>query len=292
MIVRRLVRTKKYPWLKQRLPSGTEHENVKDLLNSLRLHTVCQEAQCPNLWECFSKKTATFMIMGSRCTRNCGFCAVSQGPSGPPDPNEPDRVAEAVHNLRLNYAVITSVTRDDFPDGGASLFARTVKAIRRKTPDVRIEVLIPDFQGSKNALKAVVDSRPDVLNHNVETVPRLYDTVRPGAVYRRSIDLLKQAKTCDPNIITKSGIMLGLGESLKEINETLLDLLGTGCKLLTLGQYLQPSAAHLPVARYVPPEEFDRRREAALEMGFTEVASGPFVRSSYQAQKLYGAVSI
>jgi lipoic acid synthetase len=286
------MRSKKYPWLKQRLPSDSAHQNVESLMDRLRLNTVCREAQCPNLRECFSKKTATFMIMGSRCTRNCGFCAVFHGPSGPPDPEEPDRVAEAVQHLRLNYAVITSVTRDDLPDGGASLFARTVKAIRRKTPDARVEVLIPDFQGSKTALKIVVDSRPDVLNHNLETVPRLYDTARPGAVYRRSLDLLKQVEMYAPAMITKSGIMLGLGESSEEIHQTLLDLFKTGCRLLTLGQYLQPSGAHLPVARYVPPEEFDRIGEAALEMGFTEVASGPFVRSSYQSQKLYNAVMI
>ncbi|MFC1515224.1 lipoyl synthase [Thermodesulfobacteriota bacterium] len=286
------MRIKKYPWLKQRLTPGSAHQDVKNLLNRHRLHTVCQEAQCPNLWECFSKKTATFMIMGSRCTRNCGFCAVSPGPSDPPDPDEPNRVAEAVHSLRLNYAVITSVTRDDLSDGGASLFARTVTAIRQKSPDVRVEVLIPDFQGSKTALKKVVDSRPDVLNHNVETVPRLYDTVRPEAVYRRSIDLMEQARALNPNIPTKSGIMLGLGEYSEEIHQTLLDLFGAGCRLLTLGQYLQPSGAHLSVVKYIPPEEFDQWREIALEMGFTKVASGPFVRSSYQARKLYGAVTI
>lgn len=286
------MRSKKHPWLKQRLPSGTVHENVETLLGSHRLNTVCREAQCPNLRECFSRETAAFMIMGSRCTRSCGFCAVSRGPAGPPDREEPERVAEAAQHLRLGYVVVTSVTRDDLPDGGAALFARTVKAIRNRMPGVPVEVLIPDFQGGVGALRTVVDSRPDVVNHNLETVPRLYGTVRPGAVYLRSLGLLKQVKHLGPGIVTKSGLMLGLGETSEEIRETLADLLQAGCRLMTLGQYLQPSGAHLPVARYVPPEEFDAWRETALEMGFAGVASGPFVRSSYQARELYGAVAI
>lgn len=286
------MRSKKHPWLKQRLPAGTAHETLQILLDGRQVNTVCREAQCPNLWECFSRKTAVFMIMGPRCTRGCGFCAVSSGPIGPPDPDEPDRVAETARQLRLEYVVVTSVTRDDLSDGGAAFFAQTIAAIRKSMPGVPIEVLVPDFQGNKDALGIVAGSRPDVLNHNLETVPRLYDTVRPGAVYRRSLDLLKQGRRLEPGIITKSGLMLGLGETAKEIRDALSDLAATGVSLLTLGQYLQPSGAHLPVVRYVPPAEFDTWRKTALEMGFSEVASGPFVRSSYHAHRLYRARSV
>jgi len=248
---------------------------------------VCQEAKCPNIWECFSRHTATFLIMGSQCTRNCRFCAVEHGPIYPPDPEEPVRVAKAAQSLKLHYIVITSVTRDDLPDGGAALFAETIKEIHKKIPDVFVEVLIPDFQGNADALHTVVKARPDVLNHNLETVARLYPQVRPEAVYHRSLELLKRVQLNDSSISTKSGLMLGLGETDDEIKETLQDLLEADCTILTIGQYLQPSSAHLPVKRFVHPEEFDSWRESALSMGFSEVASGPFVRSSYHARELY-----
>ena len=253
---------------------------------------MCQEARCPNLWECFSRRTATFLIMGPCCTRNCRFCAVDHGPSGPPDPEEPARVAEAAQNMGLGYVVITSVTRDDLPDGGASLFAKTIKEIRKRTPDAFVEVLTPDFQGNTGALQTVVEAHPDVLNHNLETVPRLYPLVRPKAVYRRSLELLKRTKQYDPTIPTKSGLMLGLGESSEEVKKTLQDLLDAGCSILTLGQYLQPSREHLQVDRFIHPEEFDHWKETALKVGFSEVASGPFVRSSYHAKELYQALRL
>jgi lipoic acid synthetase len=280
----------KPPWLKQRLPTGFICEEVSTLINNAKVHTVCQEAQCPNIWECFSRKTATFMIMGDHCTRNCRFCAVANGPKRFPDPKEPLRIARMVQNLSLDYVVITSVTRDDLPDGGASFFVRTVKEIRRKVPHALIELLIPDFQGNKDALRSIAEVRPDVLNHNIETVPRLYTIVRPEAAYQRSLDLLKHAATFDSTIITKSGLMLGLGEHPDEILNALKDLLDAGCQLVTIGQYLQPTKAHLPVERYIPPKEFDDWRNVALEVGFAEVASGPFVRSSYHAKKLYQTV--
>lgn len=280
----------KPPWLKRRLPDGYICEEVTTLINDTKVHTVCQEAQCPNIWECFSRKTATFMIMGDHCTRNCRFCAVSNGPNRFPDPEEPFRIVRMVQNLSLNYVVITSVARDDLPDGGASFFVRAVKEIRRKVPHVLIELLIPDFQGNKDALRSIVEVRPDVLNHNIETVSRLYTIVRPEAAYRRSLDLLKHVATFDSTIVTKSGLILGLGEHPDEILDALKDLLDAGCQLVTIGQYLQPTKAHLPVERYIPPNEFDNWRNVALEMGFAEVASGPFIRSSYHAKQLYQAV--
>lgn len=278
---------KKPPWLKRRLPAGHEYETVRKLLSNSRLHTVCQEARCPNLWECFSRHTATFLIMGSRCTRNCRFCAIENGALAPPDPGEPRRVAEAVARMQLRYAVITSVTRDDLPDGGAAFFAETIRQIRQRNPDSLVEVLIPDFQGNKEALLNVLEARPDVLNHNIETVPRLYPSVRPEAVYERSLTLLRRVKAYDAEIPAKSGLMLGLGESAEDVHQTLQDLLDAGCSLLTLGQYLQPTEAHLAVERFIPPGEFEAWRETALAMGFSEVASGPFVRSSYHARELY-----
>ena len=277
-------------WLKKKLSSGSVHEKFSSLLSKTQVHTVCQEAQCPNIWECFSRKTATFMIMGDRCTRNCRFCAVAHGPNRFPDPEESVRIAGMVQNLNLDYVVITSVTRDDLPDGGASFFVRTVKEIRQKVPDVLVELLIPDLQGNKDALKSITEIQPDVLNHNIETVPRLYSIVRPGAIYQRSIDLLKQVITYNSTIITKSGLMLGLGEQPEEIINVLKDLLDAGCRLVTMGQYLQPTKAHLPVERYIPPKEFDSLRKIALEMGFAEVAAGPFVRSSYNAKNLYRTI--
>jgi lipoic acid synthetase len=281
----------KPPWLKRRIPSGATYQQVRELIQKTRLHTVCQEACCPNLGECFSQGTATFLILGDRCTRNCRFCAVSHGPNELPDPGEPGRLADAVHTMNLSYAVVTSVTRDDLPDGGASMFAETILRIREKSPDTRVEVLIPDFGGDLQSLETVLGAGPHVLNHNVETVPRLYASVRPQAVYERSIDLLKNAHRVAPSIPTKSGLMLGLGEEPEEVERVLRDLLGAGCRILTLGQYLQPSAEHLPVERFVTPSEFEAWRRKALEMGFREVASGPFVRSSYRAREAYQALS-
>ena len=277
-------------WLKRRLPSGPAYEQVCNLLKKGHLHTVCQEARCPNIWECFSQKTATFLILGDRCTRNCGFCAIAHGPSGPPDPEEPLRVAGAVEQMALKYVVITSVTRDDLPDGGAGIFAATIETIRRRMPETFIEVLTPDFMGDMSAIKKVILARPDVFNHNVETVPRLYSTVRPRADYHRSLKVLETAKNIDPDIVTKSGIMVGLGETEKEVMETFQDLLNVRCNILTIGQYLQPTKENLPVIRFVPPEEFQQLRDKAIEMGFGEVASGPFVRSSYHAKELFEAV--
>ncbi len=278
---------RKPPWLKRRLPTGAAYENVRSLIQNGRLHTVCQEAKCPNIWECFSEKTATFLILGDRCTRDCRFCAVAAGPSGPPDPGEPERVALAAETLGLRYAVITSVTRDDLADGGSGHFAETIRALKKRIPAVLVEVLIPDFQGSKTALETVLSAGPDVLNHNLETVPRLYPEVRPEADYHRSLTLLDRVRASGRGIPSKSGIMLGLGEQDTEIRQVLADLLSVGCTMLTLGQYLQPSRSHLPVTRYVPPEEFDRWKETAKTMGFSEVASAPFVRSSYHAHRLY-----
>ena len=279
--------SRKPRWLKKSLPTGPTYESVRDLVKKGRLHTVCQESKCPNIWECFSRRTATFLIMGPCCTRNCRFCAVDHGPPGLPDPQEPARIAEAAERMGLRYVVITSVTRDDLPDGGAGFFAQTIKEIRKRMPRAFVEVLVPDFQGNPGALKTVVEAHPDVLNHNLETVPRLYPSVRPEAAYRRSLELLKRTKQYQPAIPTKSGLMLGLGESPEEVRETLLDAVESGCRILTLGQYLQPSNEHLPVERFIHPEEFDNWREIALEMGFSEVASGPFVRSSYHAEDLY-----
>jgi lipoyl synthase len=284
-------RLAKPPWLKRRIPSGATYQGIRELLQKTHLHTVCQEACCPNLGECFSQGTATFLILGDRCTRNCSFCAVAHGPTKPLDPGEPERVAQAVHVMKLRYAVVTSVTRDDLPDGGASVFAETIRRIRDKMPETRVEVLVPDFQGNLLSLKTVLEARPDVLNHNVETVPRLYASVRSGAVYQRSIDLLKNAHQMDPSIPTKSGLMLGLGERPEEIQQVLNDLLDAGCRILTLGQYLQPSAEHLLVERFVSPEEFEEWRKKAIGMGFREVASGPFVRSSYHAHEAYESLS-
>lgn len=274
-------------WLRRRLPSGPMYERTRSLIHTKALHTVCQEAKCPNQFECFSRQTATFLILGDRCTRNCRFCAVAHQPTAPPDSAEPVRVAETVEKMGLKYVVVTSVTRDDVPDGGAGHFARTIGEIRKRMPATLIEVLIPDFQGSTEALFKVIDARPDVLNHNIETVPRLYPVVRPGAGYSRSLELLKKAHDRDPAIPTKSGLMLGLGETASEIRLVLQDLLNIGCRILTLGQYLQPSKNHLPVERFVPPEEFDDWKKTAHEMGFAEVASGPFVRSSYHARELF-----
>jgi lipoyl synthase len=282
---------KKPAWLRKPLPMGPEYERVRSMMKGECLHTVCQEAKCPNQWECFSRQTATFLIMGDRCTRNCRFCAVLHGPVGAVDPEEPSRVADAARTLGLNYVVVTSVTRDDLPDGGAEIFARTIREIHRKKPGSEVEVLIPDFQGDHQALAKVLHAHPAVLNHNIETVARLYPAVRPGAAYERSLELLAKAHAHVPAVPVKSGMMLGLGETEAEVKKTLVDLFEAGCRLLTLGQYLQPSAHHLPVERFVPPEEFDAWKAFARDLGFRGVASGPFVRSSYQAGEMYGAVA-
>ena len=286
------VLVQKPKWLRRNLPTGSDYEKVKGMISKDRLHTVCQEAKCPNMWECFSQKTATFLIMGPRCTRNCGFCSVLQGPLEPPDPEEPERVARVAHQMGLKYVVVTSVTRDDVPDGGASIFAETIQAIRDQMADACVEVLIPDFQGSRDALHTVLKAKPDVLNHNIETVQRLYPRVRPQAIYRRSLDILDWTNEFDPDLPTKSGLMLGLGEEPIEVERTLEDLIAAGCRILTLGQYLQPSKNHLPVERFIPPEEFEEWRKKAVKMGFTQVASGPFVRSSYHAKELYQEVTV
>ena len=280
-------RIRKPAWLRRSLPSGPEYEKLRKLLTHHGLTTVCREAQCPNQFECYSKGTATFMIMGERCSRNCGFCAVGHGPLALPDIEEPARVACAVELMGIAYAVVTSVTRDDLADGGASFFAATITAIKERMPATLVEVLIPDLQGDWQGLGKILQAGPDVLNHNIETVRRLYPTVRPGAVYDRSVDLLKMAKKIAPKTPTKSGIMLGLGESEEELLDTLQDLCNAGCDILTLGQYLQPSPAHLQVKRFIPPDEFQSLKAKALHMGFAGVAAGPFIRSSYQAERLF-----
>ncbi|MEA2013871.1 MAG: lipoyl synthase, partial [Thermodesulfobacteriota bacterium] len=284
------IRTQKPQWLRRSLPKGSEYQAVRKLLRESQLHTVCEEALCPNIWECFSRRTATFLIMGSLCTRGCRFCAMSRGKPAPPDLEEPSRVAGAARKLGLDYIVITSVTRDDLPDGGASFFSDTIINIRNVVPGAHVEALIPDFQGDAQALATVIVARPDVLNHNIETVPRLYPAVRPDSSYRRSLALLEQIRKDAPAIPVKSGIMLGLGETSKEIKQTLCDLLDAGCDILTMGQYLQASKKNLPVERFVHPDEFDKWRATALDMGFSGVVSGPLVRSSYHARELYDTV--
>ncbi len=281
------VKTGKPKWLRRSLPTGPEYEKIRQLLKNHQLTTVCREAKCPNQFECYGKGTATFMILGERCTRNCRFCAVGHQPESLPDPDEPERVAEAVVILGLRYAVVTSVTRDDLTDGGASFFAETIHSIRRRSPKTLVEVLIPDLQGNWQALQTILEAKPDVLNHNIETVATLYPKVRPQAEYGRSLELLRQAKVINPRIPTKSGIMLGFGETHSELLQTWRDLLAAGCDILTMGQYLQPSSDHLPVTRFLPPEEFADLETEAFALGFAGVASAPFVRSSYQAEKLY-----
>jgi lipoyl synthase len=275
-------------WLRRRLPTGPEYEQVRVLIEKGRLHTVCQEAACPNQFECFSNHTATFLIMGDRCTRNCRFCSVESSTiPAPLDSDEPARVAEAVEQLGLHYVVITSVTRDDLPDGGAGHFAATVLEVRKRRPDSVIEVLIPDFMGDEAALRTVLAVGPDVLNHNIETVARLYPRVRPQGDYQRSLALLEAVSRYRPAIPPKSGLMVGLGETIQEIRQTLADLHHSGCRFLTIGQYLQPTIDHLPVRRYVTPEEFEQLGDMARAMGFEAVACGPFVRSSYHAREMY-----
>ena len=277
----------KPPWLRKRIAAGTTLHRVHDLVKNKGLHTVCQEAHCPNLGECYGSGTATLMILGDRCTRNCRFCAVTSATPLPPDPQEPEQAARAIREMALSYAVITSVTRDDLEDGGAGHFAACIREIRQQNPDTRIEVLIPDLRGDGQALQTVVDAAPEVINHNLETVARLYDEVRPQADYQRSLQVFERLRDIDPRGVTKSGLMLGLGETAAEIETALGDLHRAGCHILTLGQYLAPSREHYPVDRYVTPEEFSAWEEKALEIGFAAVASAPFVRSSYRAGELY-----
>ena len=272
------------PWLKRPMPQP-EMYFTGNVIRDLRLETVCESAKCPNRTECWSQKTATFMILGNVCTRPCGFCSVPKGKTEALEADEPERVAEAAARLGLRYVVITSVTRDDLPDGGADHFYRSVLAVRERT-GATVEVLTPDFLGNRAAIERVIEAQPEVFNHNTETVPRLYHRVRRNADYRRSLDLLAQVKQSAPHMTTKSGLMLGLGETLEELFDVLADLREVGCDILTLGQYLQPSPAHLPVERYVPPEEFDTIGDLARQLGFSLVASGPFVRSSYHAGEM------
>ena len=277
----------KPPWLRVRLSLTPNFSFVRRLVRDLGLHTVCEQANCPNEVECWNAGTATFLILGDRCSRRCNFCAVAHGPVSLPDQGEPERVAEAVSLMELSFVVLTSVTRDDLEDGGAGHFVKTLRSIRRHKPNAIVEVLVPDFKGSETAVRDVATAKPDVLAHNVETVPRLYERVRPEADYRHSLNLFRKALHADPGIILKSGLMLGLGESPDEVRGVMEDLRESGCRLLTLGQYLQPSTTHLPVERFVTPDEFEEWRETALGMGFDGVASGPLVRSSYRAGELY-----
>jgi lipoic acid synthetase len=272
-------------WLKARAPGGENYHDLKRLARSLNLHTVCESAHCPNIGECWQQKTATFMMLGNLCTRRCGFCAVPKGRPEPIDFDEPRRVAEAVALLGLQHAVITSVNRDDNLLGGARAFAVVIDEIRRQAPGCRVEVLIPDFQGNPEAIKIVVDARPEVLNHNTESVPRLYRVVRSGARYERTLRLLEYAKELNPAGITKSGVMVGLGEETSELLEVFRDLAAVHCDILTIGQYLRPSRDHLPMARLYTPKEFAELKTEALKMGFRHVESGPLVRSSYHANE-------
>jgi lipoic acid synthetase len=282
-------RQPKPDWLRIRLGDPTNQNHLLKLIQGLKLHTVCQEARCPNIFECWSDRTATFMLGGDICTRHCGFCAVGKGAPEALDPDEPGNVAIAVRHLNLAHTVITSVNRDDLPDGGAAHWAETIREVRAMNPDCKIEVLIPDFNGDKSALNAVLDARPDVLNHNTETIARLYRRVRPDADYQQSLTLLRRAADRrdrqQPQLLTKSGIMVGLGETFAEVVELMKDLRSVSCDIMTIGQYLQPHARRLPVERYVTPEEFDRWHEIGMEMGFRHVQSSPLTRSSYHARE-------
>jgi len=281
----RSVTAPKPGWLKVRAPGGPNYIRLKGLMREWNLHSVCEEARCPNIGECWEESTATFMILGDTCTRNCGYCAVAHGKPVWEDREEPERVGRAVGELGLEHVVITSVNRDDLADGGAGAFAATARAVRRFASGCRVELLIPDFQGNAAALQTVIDAAPDVLNHNIETVPRLYKVARHGGRYERSLDLFHRARRAAPRLLTKSGIILGLGEERDELLETMRDLRAVDVDILTLGQYLRPSAQHLPVARYCTPEEFAELGEAGREMGFSHVESGPLVRSSYHAKR-------
>jgi lipoic acid synthetase len=271
-------------WLRVKYFGGPNYQELKRIMRTLDLHTVCESARCPNMGECWEHRTATFMILGNICTRACGFCAVPSGkPLGPPEEDEPERVAEAVERMGLRYAVVTSVNRDDRADGGAEIFARTITKIRVRVPGCRVEVLIPDFRGDWLALETVLAARPDVLNHNMETVPRLYRAVRKGAVYERSLELLRRAGRMLPGIATKTGMMLGLGETREEVLQAMQEIAAQGTHILTLGQYLQPTPEHLPIERYLHPDEFAEYKRLAEAMGLKHVEAGPLVRSSYHA---------
>ena len=272
-------------WLKVRFPQGPNYQELRGLMRDQELHTICEEALCPNIGECWENRTATFLILGDVCTRNCGFCAVTTGRPTGLDLEEPERLARAVQKIGLRHIVITSVTRDDLADGGAAIFAATIARLRDYVPDCGVEVLIPDFRGNWDALATVMEARPDILNHNMETVPRLYRRVRPKAVYGQSLELLRRAKQVAPDIVTKSGLMVGLGESREELLQTFGDLRAQDVDVLTVGQYLRPTMQHLPIERYVPPEEFAELKVAAQAMGFGHVESGPLVRSSYHAHE-------
>ena len=283
-------RRPKPEWLKARPPMGENYHALKKLARSLELHTVCESAQCPNIGECWHHGTATFMLLGNVCTRRCGFCAVPKGHPEAIDHDEPRRVAEAVARLGLKFAVVTSVNRDDDNFGGARIFAETIRNIRRQAPGCGVEVLIPDFQGIDDCLRIVLDARPDILNHNTETVPRLYRAVRSGARYERSLRLLANVKKFAPGTPSKSGVMAGLGETMDELLDVFRDLASAGCDILTVGQYLRPSRDHLPIARYYTPDEFAFMKSEALQMGFRHVESGPLVRSSYHAHEQAGGI--
>ena len=276
---------RKPEWLKVRFPGGPNHLRLKRLMRQQGLHTVCEEAHCPNIGECWEAGTATFMILGDICTRACGFCAVTSGRPKALDYEEPIRVARAVQQMALGHAVVTSVNRDDTPDGGASVFAATIRAIRRLSPGTTVEVLIPDFVGNWDALATVVEARPEILNHNTETVPRLYRMVRPKGRYERSLELLRRVKQLDSGVFSKTGIMLGLGETREEVAQVMRDLRSVECDILTVGQYLRPSPRHLPLVRYYPPEEFAAIAEEGRALGFRHVEAGPLVRSSYHAER-------
>ena len=275
--------TRKPAWLKVSAPGGPNYIATRQLMRGLRLHTVCEEAHCPNIGECWEHRAATFMILGDVCTRNCAYCAVAHGTPAPLDLDEPVRLAEAVGRLELEHVVITSVDRDDLPNGGAELFAECIDAIRTRSPETSVEILIPDFKGSETALRIVVDAKPDILNHNLETIARLYRLARPGGRYPRALELLRRAKQMDPGMLTKSGVICGLGEEWDELLGAMQDLRTQGVDILTLGQYLRPSPGHLPIARYYSPDEFAELKRIGLAMGYRHVESGPLVRSSYHA---------
>jgi len=278
-------RAPKPEWLKVRAPGSEGYMRLKGLMRDLKLNTVCEEAHCPNIGECWHHGTATFMIMGDVCTRSCGYCNVKHGAPGTLDPHEPENLAHAVHQMSLDYVVVTSVDRDDLSDFGAGAFASTIRSIKERRPECRVEVLIPDFQGQEAPLRTVLDARPDVLNHNTETVPRLYRQARPGGRYTRALELLDRARRWAPDIPTKTGIMVGLGESFEEVVDVIQDLRKVDCQILTIGQYLRPSLAHLPMVRYWTPDEFRELKRLALDAGFGHVESGPLVRSSYHAHE-------
>ncbi|MDP9382831.1 MAG: lipoyl synthase [Chloroflexota bacterium] len=278
-------REKKPEWLKAKFPSGPNYRELKQLMRSNNLNTVCEEAHCPNISDCWERRTATFMILGSVCTRSCGFCAIETGRPPVYDVLEPGRVAAAVAHLGLRHVVVTSVARDELPDGGSEIFARTIRAIHRKVPGCSVEVLIPDFKGNWEALQAVVDAGPEILNHNTETVPRLHKRVRVQAKYERTLELLRRGKQMNPRMVTKSGLMVGLGERRDEISQVMADLRVANVDVLTVGQYLRPSREHLPLERYYTPREFAEIKEEGLALGFTHVESGPLVRSSYHADE-------